>query len=143
MSPQFSQASSSRGGVEVRCHFALTVAGLLTSNKVNGGRTGRARHNPVLPHCHSGMQGGCAAVGADFQNEAPYRSAPWLTQQFVCSTHALRYPSAVTSTGLLHPQMLDLDATPVFIQVLGDQPAVAMVWLVLAAQQAAFIQHFP
>ena len=46
-------------------------------------------------------------------------------------------------SGFLHPQMLDLDATPVFVQVLGDQSAVAVVRLVLAAQQAAFVQHFP
>ena len=52
-------------------------------------------------------------------------------------------PSTATSVGFRYPQMFDPDAAPVCVQVLGDQPAVAVVRLVLAAQQAAFVQHFP
>ena len=79
------------------------------------------------------------------QKETPDGSWCWRRRNGldVRSARALHYPNAVTSTGFLHPQMLDLDTTPVFVQVLGDQSAVAVVRLVLAAQQAAFVQHFP
>ena len=42
---------------------------------------------------------------------------------FVC---ALRCPSPVASTWLRHPQVHDLDSAPVFVQILRNQPAVAV-----------------
>ena len=59
---------------------------------------------------------------------------------FAC---ALRCPSTVASIWLHHPQVLDFDAAPTFVQILRNQPPVAVVRLVFAARQAAFVQHLP